>query len=80
MVCPSSSDEMVAMPRNHLLALLILSGPLLLAGCDKATLQKSENPLSPTIAGPLSGVTFSGVVVVAETATIKRTNKSIVFQ
>ncbi len=69
------------MPRNHLLALLILSGPLLLAGCDKATLQKSENPLSPTIAGPLSGVTFSGVasILPAQNAQIKYVDQPVTF-
>jgi hypothetical protein len=45
------------------LSLLLLVAPLLAAGCVEA--RKSENPLSPTIAGPIEGVNISRPETVA---------------
>ena len=69
------------MSSNRTLGLLILFGPLLLAGCDKAILTKSSNPLSPVIAGPMAGVTFTAAasVLPAQNAQIKYAEQPITF-
>lgn len=61
-------------------ALAICASLVSTAGCSEV-IQKSANPLSPTIAGPLDGVTFTAPVHVApvQNAQIKYTDQPVTF-
>lgn len=62
------------------LASLFLAGLASVAGCSDV-IQKSANPLSPTIAGALDGVTFTAPVNVqpVQNAQIKYTDQPVTF-
>jgi hypothetical protein len=62
------------------LNVLSLASLVFAAGCSDV-IQKSANPLSPTIAGPLDGVTFTAPVSVtpAQNAQIKYTDQPVTF-
>ncbi len=69
------------MNRTRLFGFLLAAGPVLLAGCSGSIIQKSSNPLSPTIAGPIAGVTFTAASSVqpAQNAQIKYVDQPITF-
>jgi hypothetical protein len=68
------------MSRKTLSVILALSGALGAGACDKV-IQKSANPLTPTIAGPLSGVVFTPAASVqpAQNAQIKYLDQPVTF-
>lgn len=65
---------------RRVLASLSLASLVVVTGCSDV-IQKSANPLSPTIAGPLDGVTFTAPVNVspATNAQIKYTDQPVTF-
>ena len=65
---------------RRILSSLALASLVLAAGCSDV-IQKSANPLCPTIAGPLDGVTFTAAVSVtpAQNAQIKYGDQPVTF-
>ena len=65
---------------SRVLASCVLASCVALVGCS-GVIQKSANPLSPTIAGPLDGVTFTAPVNVApvQNAQIKYGDQPVTF-